>query len=181
MDTLEIGDRVLTQTASGDLVFSRVVMFMDSKPTAIINSYVTVETEISSLELTKKHIIFVSKDRMKFEAVFAERVEPGDYIKVLNSNKTKLIEARVTKVQVRSSIGAFAPLTEEGTLLVNGVLVSCYALTEDLNTAHLSFLPWRYTYEILKHFAGSKPQTGLHWYVRVLRTINSVLGILPDV
>ncbi len=183
MDGLTIGEKVLTMSPSGKLVYSRVIMFMDARPQADINSYVVIETfnPAKKIELTKKHLILASKDGVKFETVFAERVQPGDYIKVLLSNKTGIVKAQVDNVKFRSSYGAFAPLTEQGTLFVNGILASCYALTEEHDTAHLSFLPWRYTYDIIRHFQSIIPQKGLHWYARMLRTINSYLGVLPEV
>ncbi len=183
MSSLQIGDRILTMSSSGKPVFSPVIMFMDAKPEAVINSYVVIESinPARRIELTRKHLIFASKDGVNFQTVFAEKTQPGDFIKVARANNTGFASAQVVKVHLRQGKGAYAPLTEQGTVVVNGVLASCYALTEEQKTAHLSFLPWRLTYDVMKHFESAKPQTGLHWYVRVLRTINSVLRILPEV
>ena len=159
-------------------------MFMDNKPDIFIKNYVIIETESPPrrIELTKRHLIFVSKANTTFQTIFAEKVKPGDHVKVLSpSNSSVLITAKVTRVSLKRRRGAFAPLTEEGTILVNGVLASCYALTENQNTAHMSFLPWRKAFDLTKHFTSTKIQTGLHWYVRILRTINRYLGALPEV
>ena len=158
-------------------------MFMDLKPKAIVNSYVQIETEIPKrrMQLTKKHLIIKSKDGKNFEACFAEKVEPGDFVKVLSSNGTTLVIAKVNKVSVQRNYGAFAPLTEEGTILVNGILASCYALTENHNTAHLSFWPWRIFNGFIDRFTDNKTQTGQHWYVHMLRTINQLTGLLPEI
>lgn len=183
MEQLKIGDKVLTQSASGHLVYSKVIMFMDSKPGAFVNDFIEIETENPKrrLELTRRHLIIISKDKEHFQASFAEKVKRGDFVKVLSSNESKLEVARVKNVRLRRNRGAYAPLTEEGTILVNGVLASCYALTEKQNIAHFSFLPWRYTYGIFNQFTHANIQTGQHWYVRILRTINRLTGLLPEI
>lgn len=184
IDQLKIGDKVLAQSESGTLIYSRVVMFMDHKPDIFINNYVVIEMEnpLRRIELTKRHLIFASKANTTFQTIFAEKIKPGDLVKVLSpTNSSELITAKVTKVSLQRKRGAFAPLTEEGTILVNGVLASCYALTENQNTAHMSFLPWRKAFDFTKHFSSTKIQTGLHWYVRILRTINRYLGALPEI
>ncbi|MGH0180226.1 UNVERIFIED_CONTAM: hypothetical protein FKN15_003632 [Acipenser sinensis] len=67
--------------------------------------------------------------------------------------------------------GAYAPLTQEGTLLVDGVLASCYALNCNQPLAHLSFAPYRAFHALrsyLTQLGGSQEvgefQVGMHWY-----------------
>lgn len=183
MDQLEIGDKILTQSASGSLIYSKVIMFMDAKPDLAIKSFIEIETENPKrkIQLTKRHLIITSRDNNNFEATFAENVNRGDFVKVLLSNESSLAAARVSSVRLQANVGAYAPLTEEGTILVNGILASCYALTERHSTAHLSFLPWRYMNGIFNRITYHKTQTGQHWYVRILRTINRLFGLLPEI
>eukprot|EP00794_Sanderia_malayensis_P003176 gene3176-3646_t len=191
MDNLAVGENVLAMTSSGALVYSPVIMFLDARPHTLIRNYVSIKTFEPTerrIELTKKHLVFASQDGVKFQTVFAERVQPGDYIKVLTSNNSALVVAQVNEVAVESYEGAFAPLTEHGTVIVNSAAASCYALTEEHDIAHWSFLPWRYIYNVYKHFGiatttttATNPQIGVHWYAKWLRTINSYLGVLPDI
>ena len=183
MEQLRVGDKVLTQSTSGNLIYSKVIMFMDSKPDAVINNYIEIETENPKrrIELTKKHLILKSENGQNFEATFAENVKAGDIIKALSSNGTSLVTTMVRKIKLKRNFGAFAPLTEEGTVLVNGIMASCYALTENHKMAHLSFLPWRAVTGIFNQFGNNGVQTGEHWYVHMLRTINRLFGLLPEI
>ena len=184
MEELKIGDSVLTQSATGDLIYSKVIMFMDSKPSAVVDNYVEIETDNPKrkMQLTRKHLIIIkSENKMNFETTFAEKVKPGDYVKVLSANGTVMVATKVKKVSLQRNYGAFAPLTAEGTILVNGIMASCYALTEDQNIAHLSFLPWRVVYGLANQYSHNDIQIGEHWYVSILRTINRLFGLLPEI
>ena len=185
MNQLKIGDKVLTQSETGELVFSKVIMFMDSKPRSFVSNYVEIETDSPkrTIQLTKRHLIIKSENSKSFGTFFAEKVKPGDFVKVLSSpNGSSLVTARVKKVSLKRNYGAFAPLTADGTIVVNGILASCYALTENHHTAHLSFLPWRIMNGFVdNHSSSNHVQTGEHWYVFVLRTVNRLLGFLPEV
>eukprot|EP00112_Aurelia_sp_Birch-Aquarium-sp1_P002474 Seg1275.1 transcript_id=Seg1275.1/GoldUCD/mRNA.D3Y31 product="Desert hedgehog protein" protein_id=Seg1275.1/GoldUCD/D3Y31 len=184
MDELQVGNNVLSLSASGQLQFSPIIMFMDNKPNKIIEDYVIIETENPGHEivLTKKHVIFASKDAVHYQPSFAEKVQQGDFVKALAHDGCTVVPAKVVKVSLQCFTGAYAPLTGEGTILVNGVLASCYALTEDQKAAHRVFLPWRKIFKLTKKFAnGSKTQVGLHWYVRALKAANRYLGNHPEI
>ena len=59
------------------------------------------------------------------ESVFADQIEEGD--KLLNWRGLKMTEEAVVAVEPAVEKGTWAPLTREGTLLVDGLLASCYA------------------------------------------------------
>ena len=181
MDEVKVGNKVLSVSSSGQLQFSPIIMFMDNKPTEIVEDFVIIETEnpAKKIELTKKHVIFASKDAVHFQPIFAEKVQLGDFVKALTHDGSTVVPAKVVKVTTQCFTGAFAPLTAEGTILVNGILASCYALIEDQKAAHRAFFPWRKLFKLTKKFAkGSKIQVGLHWYPRALKVINSYMGII---
>ncbi|KAG7165954.1 Desert hedgehog protein A-like [Homarus americanus] len=100
MDRLRTGDQVLAVDESGEVVPSTVLGFMDRRPqeTAL---YVTLRTASGqNLTLSPNHVLFKSAPNSSHPiSVFGSDV----------------------------NIGAYVPLTKEGTLLVEGMMVSCYA------------------------------------------------------
>ena len=59
------------------------------------------------------------------ESVFADQIEEGD--KLVSWKGSKMTEEAVVAVEPAVEKGTWAPLTMEGTLLVDGLLASCYA------------------------------------------------------
>ena len=77
------------------------------------------------------------------ETVYASEVEVGD--RLLQRAGEGVEEVQVVRVEEVEEEGAWAPLTTEGTLLVDGVLASCYAsfphTLSDLLLAPVKALP----------------------------------------
>ena len=187
MDELRIGDKVLSQSESGKLVHSEVIMFMDRQSQVYVNNYVFIETDepYTRTTLSRQHLIFVAKTKnATFQPIFASNVKPGHYLKVVRQNSSELIVARVRRVGEQVKLGAYAPLTTEGTIVVDNVLASCFALVQEQSFAQTMFSPWRFTYSLLGQYfhqsQTSNRQEGLHWYVVLLKTINRIVGLYPD-
>ena len=86
-------------------------------------------------------ILFVDRECDK-RVINAEEVRVGDMLLVKRHQHVR--ESNVTSINTRQDLGAFAPLTESGSLLVNNVLVSCYAHTPVHPTlVHAVFAPLR--------------------------------------
>ncbi|KZS08135.1 Hedgehog protein [Daphnia magna] len=78
----------------------------------------------------------------RLKATFASKVQIGDWI-VSTGPDGRPKPQRVVGVSAVSQRGVLAPLTEEGTLVVDQVVVSCYAVIDDQTIAHLAFSPVR--------------------------------------
>jgi len=132
MDEVHVGDRVLT--AAG---FSKVFAFLDHT-SAVEVEYLRFGTESGrELLLTKEHSVYVHADR---QPVLAMEVRRGDLLWVARSHPSGAVgiataplePSRVVAVTAERAKGAHAPITEEGSLLVDGVLASSYAGVQSL-------------------------------------------------
>jgi len=127
MDQLQVGDLVLT--ASG---FSKIFAFMDHNRNAkveVLNILTAAGREVS---LTADHIIFAHKDR---QPVLAGSLTLGDILWHGMWEGVHAVDIKpipVVQISRQSAHGMHAPLTEEGSMLVNGMLTSSYASVETM-------------------------------------------------
>lgn len=110
------------------------------------------------------------------QPVFAGNLQTGSYVIVNASGNV----GRATVVGVAwsrdSTGGVYAPVTERGTLVVDDVIVSCYAEFASHATAHTSMSPLRYAYYINELMGRWLPlhhadTDGVHWYAALLRLV----------
>lgn len=146
--------------------------------------YYTITTEdYIKLTLSEAHLVFEFRPLSAklggntFRSVHASQIKPGDYILVHVPTYHAPIARKVMSVSTAERFGAFAPVTQEGTMIVDGVWVSCYADIVDHNLADSLMSP-------LKSFYNMAPQTlgarglNVHGYLKqVLRPIGlRILG-----
>jgi hedgehog protein len=132
--------------SSGELVYSEVIAFIDWAPTQR-RQFIRLST-ISGrvLTLTPTHLLPVEGR----SNVFAAYVSPGDRVLVKHELVTSMHQHTsfkwdmVTEVRLVLEEGVYAPLTSEGTLLVNDVVASCYAIVDSQRIAHYAFMPFRF-------------------------------------
>ncbi|XP_062392942.1 uncharacterized protein LOC134080487 [Sardina pilchardus] len=180
MAELKLGDRVLAMNAHGQLVFSEVILWLDRRPAAV-EHYVLLTTEGSPepLALSDDHVTFIATSNGTATSatdmipVFAKDLQRGHLLFRHDPGTGSLVARCVTNVQDSKDLGAYAPMTVEGNLIVDGHLVSCYALQCRQYLAHLPFAPYRLLHTLrsyvpffsklfpLKHQAEEE---GMHWY-----------------
>lgn len=70
-------------------------------------------------------------------------------VDVFNNSSQSIIiikPERVIDIQLKVEIGVYAPLTQTGTVIVNDVVSSCYAIVDSQQLAHWAFFPIRLLY-----------------------------------
>lgn len=184
---LRVGDRILTVNNAGILKYTPVILFLDRLPRAQGHFLRIRVQDGSHLTISPYHLIYrisnhhfnsnssISEWRSWTRPVFAKDLEPGMLVLVQRDNSVTV--QNVTEILSVESRGAYAPLTAEGTILVDGVLSSCYAATEYEALAHAALIPAR-IWSWLKQFLPANsyraiPETeGIHWYADALLSIS---------
>lgn len=113
MKDLQIGDFVQSST-SGE--FSRVYSLGHVNHDTWITYYQITTSSNAKLELTSDHMLWISGKQMT----------PASLVQVGDTVQTTLAAAKVTKIATVVRKGAYAPLTEDGTIVVTDILASCY-------------------------------------------------------
>jgi hypothetical protein len=162
MSSVKVGDSVLTlDVATGRAYYDEVIAFLHrSENNTDDQVYLRLTLECGrSISLTPQHLVYVMaavEDELPGELTFGEprfasSVRPGDYLFHLNGRSGSFVKKKVAAVTVeRGNAGLFAPLTMSGTMLVDDVLVSCYAHFEMYNVAHWAMAPLRAVYTLTK-------------------------------
>ena len=68
--------------------------------------------------------------------------------------------SKVVKISVKVERGFIAPLTESGTLIINGIHVSCYAFSSH-SLAHFVMKPIAYWYSLKKYLGYEEVESKL--------------------
>ena len=155
---------------------------LDASEDAVANYTYIYTLDGHLLILTAAHLLFSSKyDRtmagkeidLPQDPVFASTVQKGDLVFVKSSNG-KLQPQEVLGTMVKEMRGSYAPLTKEGTIVINDVAASCYAVINDHHLAHRAFAPLHYLYNVLPSTLLSKQTEGISWYPRLLQILGSI-------
>lgn len=146
LSSLAPGDRVMALSGTGQVVFSQVLLFLHRDQESR-STFLSLETEDGHrLALTPHHLVFLAShcrlDSSEYQAQFASRAKTGDCV-LIHTAEGQVRPSRIISVSVEQSVGVYAPLTEAGTVFVDGVLASSYALVEDHRLAHWAFGPVR--------------------------------------
>ncbi|XP_061388888.1 protein hedgehog-like [Musca vetustissima] len=184
MTDLRIGDRVLSINEQGEAIYSEIILFMDRNMDEA-QEFVQMTTEGgATLTVTPAHLIMIwNREKSVTEYVFADRVQEGDQVFVHDSTG-ELRPQRVVDLRAVLKHGFVAPLTKEGTIVVNSVAASCYAVVNSQSLAHWTYAPVR-IWSMLKSYLPSSSssntattaqmQNGVHWYGKTLYGIKNYL------
>ncbi|RXM96657.1 Tiggy-winkle hedgehog protein [Acipenser ruthenus] len=179
---LNPGDKVLAADEQGNLVFSDFMMFIDKDPESRRVFYV-IETEEphKQIALTAAHLLFVADSNAtagfhSIKAAFASKVKPGQRVFITEGVGSQVKPVAVKRIYLEEYEGSFAPVTAQGTIVVDQVLASCYAVIEEHRWAHWAFAPVRLSYGVASllfskdHLITNSTvqDGGVHWYSNAL-------------
>jgi hypothetical protein len=161
---LQIGEKVKVMNGDGSVGFSTVYGWAHNDP-EVHASFLQLFTEGNrAIALSKDHLILVRRskdssarqhhhmfhhnDGTEFEFVQAGDVQEGDEVVQVHTctgvaGMEQFQPARVTGRTIVQSKGIYAPLTMEGTVVVDGTVASCYAATHSHTAAHAALAPAR--------------------------------------
>ena len=184
MRQLNIGDRVRTLGTNGETIFSEVIAFLHKEIKTVAHFY-TLKTNIENVvRLSPQHLIFRKINTSSpISAVFASQINIGDLLYTSNGNISSF--QAVSQITMTTETGVYAPLTRQGTLLVDGALVSCYAHWPSHDIAHLVMAPlravntlyaaWKRLNSLIHstQWHTSQQTEGIHWYASALMPLTS--------
>ncbi|XP_029955096.1 sonic hedgehog protein [Salarias fasciatus] len=183
---LQPGDAVLAADEHGNPTYTEFIMFLDRDSTTQRLFHVIETATGEKIRLTAAHLLFVgpgnstAEARGRMSAVFASQVRAGQTVFVFDPERSRLFPVVVKRIYTETHEGSFAPVTVQGTVVVDRVLVSCYAVIEDHDLAHWALAPVR-----LAHWVSSSLFTparhagaqndGVHWYSKILYRLGTWL------
>ena len=186
---LKYGDMVKTFDAqSNKSTFTKFLNYLHTDKSAKVE-YLSIRTESADKDLiiSPLHLIaHISKETRKLEFVFAKELKLDDQLVVETTNGERKHD-RCTKIESIQDKGAYAPLTESGTIMVNNVLASCYANTYNHELAHLVFKPVRFWYTYINDYVATanstdlKREDGINWYAKAfLNIVNTIPEVISS-
>lgn len=184
---LQTGDKVLAADGDGNLIYSDFIMFID-QDSATKRLFYVIETDSGQkITLTAAHLLFVGhanctkvEEDRRMSAIFASQVQPGQKVFVFDPERNRLQPVTVKRIYTQEHEGSFAPVTMHGTVVVDQVYASCYAVIEDHDLAHWALAPVRLAHWVSSLLFSSQPtgsaqSDGVHWYSKILYQLGTWL------
>merc|ERR1711890_226352 len=169
MEDIRVGD-VIVSMDSGKLVSTIVLGFLDKRINQT-TKYLNINIEDGeSLFISPTHAIFIKGDDNSIKSVLAKEVNPGDMVVTENG----FSQVKLVTLVVKS--GAYVPLTDAGTLMVDGVLVSSYTNAPHW-LAHIVLAPLRWWPTLLLDTEESQHIEGVKAYPWMVKNLGNFLGL----
>ena len=106
--------------------------------------------------------------------MYAGQLVPGD--RLLRWTGAGLQEEELVAVEERHEMSYWAPLTADGTLLVDGYLASCYASFPH-HVAEVALSPIKLFPELLLDIKTPQHENGLRPVTKMMKNVGNMLGL----
>jgi hypothetical protein len=178
MSMLQAGDQVeCFNSQLRTTCWSPIVSFLHREPEKVVN-YVVVQYYHPSfgygtVTASHDHMLYLVEQG---EMVAAASLTAGQHLVVSKDGQVITVEVKqLTEIVAK---GVYAPLTAAGTIIVDGVVASCYtAVGHSQQSIHKAFKPLRMVGDVNPSLAAHKggETSDIHWYARFLRGIQRVV------
>ncbi|CAF0974247.1 unnamed protein product [Adineta ricciae] len=168
---LQSGDLVLAYNdQTKQVVSTPVITILHNQPTefTIFKHLTTISDQ--QLSLTSNHLLLTDKN----EYIMAKNIHAGTNIVIMNDKGVLVSETVVNVIDIVKQ-GYIAPLTQEGTIIVNNIAASCYATINNHRIAHVALAPMRWWYSWFGKEQHANEIIGLHWFPKMLYEITAFL------
>jgi len=167
--------------SQGQLVFDNIIAFLHRDISQLTTFKVLHLDNGNKLSVTVDHLLYTTsqpdnKPPSINLAVFADDVLAGSFVYFAANGSHGIQSVRVNKISSIVSKGVYAPLTSQGTIVVDGVVASCYASVHSHRFAHFSMTSLRLAW-YLRDVMGLPETTseGMHWYASALISMKSYM------
>ncbi|CAF2914204.1 unnamed protein product [Rotaria sp. Silwood2] len=166
---LKTGDEILAVN-NLKIVPSEMIIMLDKHISKQTIFYTFITDSGHKISLTSLHLIPIISYNNKIDYISARQVKLGDQFYVIINDQLEY--SQVINITIELKKGYFAPLTMTGTLLVNDVFVSCYALVKNHQWAQIFMAPFRWYYKLSRFISVNDPFDnnridGIHWIVDI--------------
>lgn len=146
MCDLRLGDKVRVVQSNGRVEWSDVCAWAHREPKRVAK-YLRLTTQQTgrSLTISPEHLVGVVRDG-QMDYVKAGTVTNADRLLAcdVGANAAGGVWAEPVKsIEQIESLGVYAPITTTGTVVVNGIVASCYAAVGSHRAAHAAMKPVR--------------------------------------
>eukprot|EP01135_Chromosphaera_perkinsii_P003833 Nk52_evm8s257 gene=Nk52_evmTU8s257 len=147
MIEVNIGDTVKTRNGESAIVRYR------RRDVNLMAKFIEVTHAKGKLTLTPNHRIFILRNRSEMEVPAESLIATG---RVFIKEGDHMYAASIRGISRTNHMGVYAPLTLDGTIIVDNTVVSCYAESDKW---YLRPLLWfyhtvNYPYLLLRHYIG---------------------------
>lgn len=109
------------------------------------------------LSLTRHHLLATVATDGNVIYTAAENVHIGDHLLVEQELNNTFDKSPVITIVLEQKLGYYAPLTHSGTIVVNGIVASCYVGVKSHDDAHFAMAPFRLFYNIASWWSVDEP------------------------
>ena len=148
MKALQVGDEILTSVGGN---YETIYGFAHQDRNAVITDYLDIytsaqESKPAPLKVTGEHLLAIPDGKF----VAAKSLQVGDLLE--SGDATSAV---VTEIKSAAKKGLYAPLTQSGTLIVNGIKTSCYITVQDDAPEYYKFAGGYslFSHQFLSHFS----------------------------